>query len=140
VVPGVVLDSSVALTWFFQDESNDYADAVQDSLALAPAVVPTIWPLEIANALLVGERRKRSTPAQGLTWTTFLLSLPITVDTETTTQAFAEILGLGRAHRLSAYDAAYIELAAHRRLQLATLDRRLRRAAEAAGVVTFAVA
>jgi len=133
----IILDSSVALSWFFKDESNDYADAVLANLAQATAIVPTIWPLEIANALLVGERRGRSTAEQALTWTILVSALPIAIDNETAGFVFDAILSIGRAHSLSAYDAAYIELAARRGLRLATLDTRLRKAAGAAGIALF---
>lgn len=59
-----VLDGSLALGWYFKDEADPYADAVAASFPAARAAVPVIWPLEIANALLMGERRQRSTQAQ----------------------------------------------------------------------------
>lgn len=66
---GFVLDNSIVMAWSFEDESNDYADAVLDRLATTRAVVPGLWPLEVANALLMGERRKRSTEAETMKWT-----------------------------------------------------------------------
>jgi len=134
---GFVLDGSVALAWFFSDEADAYADSVATRLPGAQVFVPTIWPLEIANALLVGERRKRSTVAQATTWTNFLSSLPITVDQDTTTNAWTEIVNLGRAQSLTAYDAAYVELALRRQLPLATLDDRLKAAAKAVGLAMY---
>ena len=59
---GFVLDNSIVMAWSFEDESDDYADAALDRLATLSAIVPALWPLEVANALLMGERRKRSTP------------------------------------------------------------------------------
>ena len=59
-----VLDCSVVFAWYFADKSNPYADAVASSLVRAHALVPSLWPLEVANTLLTGERRKRSTEAQ----------------------------------------------------------------------------
>jgi hypothetical protein len=59
-----VLDNSIVMAWSFEDETDEYADAVLDRLAVARAFVPTLWPLEVANALLMGERRKRSTEAE----------------------------------------------------------------------------
>lgn len=78
-----VLDGSVTMAWFFRDEANAYAEAVEDSMTRAEAVVPALWPLEIANTLVVGERRKRSTEAQATTWLSYLRALPIVVDEET---------------------------------------------------------
>jgi predicted nucleic acid-binding protein len=132
-----VLDGSVTMAWYFQDEMNDYADAVRDGLDRSQAVVPSLWPLEVANTVIMGERRKRSTPAQAATWLGFLGVLPIVVDGETTARAWGDTLGLARAHNLSAYDAAYLELAMRRGLPLATLDEKLKAAAAAVGVSMY---
>ncbi len=136
-LPEFVLDGSVTMAWYVQDERNDYADAVRDGLDRSQAVVPSLWPLEVANTVVMGERRKRSTPAQAATWLGFLGVLPIVVDGETTARAWGETLGLARAHNLSAYDAAYLELAMRRGLPLATLDEKLKAAAAAVGVSLY---
>ncbi len=135
-----VLDGSVTLAWYFQDEMDGYADAVRDGMIRSQAVVPSLWPLEVANTVVMGERRKRSTPAQAATWLGILGTFPIVVDGETTARAWGETLGLARAHNLSAYDAAYLELAMRRGLPLATLDGKLKAAAAAVGVAIFAAA
>jgi len=132
------LDGSLALAWYFKDEADAYADAVAARFPAARAVVPPIWPLEVANALLMGERRRRSTEVQAAKWLGYLGSLPIAVDEETNRRAWGEVLSLALAHRLFAYDAAYLELAVRRRLPLATLDHRLKAAASAVGVPAFA--
>lgn len=132
-----VLDGSVTMAWYFKDEENDYANAVRAGLGVSRAVVPSLWPLEVANTILVGERRKRSNQAQAAAWTGLLASLPITVDDETAMRAFSDILNLGRTQNLSAYDAAYLELAMRRGLPLATLDARLKAAAGAVGVPIY---
>src|SRR5690242_261225 len=114
-----VLDCSVTMAWFFRDETSAYAEAVEDSLAQAEAVVPAGWPLEVANTLVMGERRKRSTEAQAATWLNYLRALPIVVDDETAGRAWGDTLSLARAQKLSAYDAAYLELALRLGLSLA---------------------
>lgn len=129
-----VLDSSMAVAWSFEDETDDYADRVHRQLATKRAVVPVLWPLEVANALVVGERRKRSTPVDTATWLGMLAVLPIDIDDQTNSHAWSTTLMLARAHNLSAYDAAYLELAIRRSLPLATLDEQLQAAAKAAGV------
>lgn len=86
------------------------------------------------NALVIGERRNRSTSAQAATWLNLLRALPVDVDDETAPRAWAETLGLARTHKLSAYAAAYLELAMRRGLPLATLDEPPRKAATVAGV------
>jgi predicted nucleic acid-binding protein len=136
---GLVIDSSVAIAWCFPNEKDDYSQSALDALASEPAFVPELWHLEVANTLLVGERRKRSTQADTVAWMRFLAELPITVDEETKIHASSEIVDLGRSQNLSAYDAAYLELAMRRGLRLATLDDNLRVAARAVGVSLYNV-
>ncbi len=131
---GFILDCSVAVAWCFHDEADPYADAIAARFPSIQAVVPAIWPLEVANALLMGERRKRSTTADTAHWLAFLEALPITVDDEAATRFWNDVLNLARAQNLSAYDAAYLELALRRGLPLATLDDKLKTAAAAIGV------
>ena len=132
-----VLDCSLTLAWFFEDEADAYAQAVEDSLPSAAAIVPTLWPLEVANALLMGERRKRATEAKATTFLGLLKALPIVVDDETAERAWQESIHLARMHQLSVYDAAYLELALRRGLTLATLDDKLAAAANAVGVGAY---
>ena len=132
-----VLDCSLTVAWFFEDEVNDYALAVEDSLPTNAALAPTLWPLEVANALLMGERRKRTTEAKATIFLGLLKSLPISLDEEAASRAWQETIGLARTHRLSVYDAAYLELALRRGLPLATLDDRLKAAADAVGVGAY---
>jgi predicted nucleic acid-binding protein len=129
-----VLDNSIAMAWSFADEVDEYADAVLERLTTARAVVPALWPLEVANALLMGERRKRSTEAESIKWTGILASLPIVIDSETNVHAWNDTMSLARGHNLSAYDAAYLELAIRRGVPLATIDGKLKLAAKAVGV------
>jgi predicted nucleic acid-binding protein len=136
---GFVLDNSIVMAWSFEDEVTEYADTVLERLADTRAIVPALWPLEVANALLMGERRKRFTEAEILKWTGILRSLPIVIDGETNSHAWSDTLTLARGHNLSAYDAAYLELAIRRGLPLATLDGKLKTAAEAAGVALLEV-
>jgi predicted nucleic acid-binding protein len=132
-----VLDGSVALSWYFADEANAHADAIAALFPNVEAFVPALWHLEIANALVMGERRKRSTVAQAAKWLGHLSTLPVIVDGETTARAWADTLSLARTHTLTAYDAAYLELALRLGLPLATLDRELKTACANAGVTVF---
>ncbi len=136
---GLVIDSSISIAWCFPDEQDQYSQTVLDALASEQALVPDLWHLEVANTLIVGERRKRSTQANTVAWLGFLSSLPIAVDDETKAHAFGNTLILARDHNLSAYDAAYLELAMRRGLPLATLDDKLRAAARAVGVTLYKV-
>jgi len=122
------------MAWCFEDEADRYADSVLDLLADAEAIVPSIWSLEVANVLLVGERRKRLTEADSLRFVNLLRALPITIDQETGNRAWSETLSVGRENRLSSYDAAYLELAMREGVALATRDDRLKEAAGKCGV------
>ncbi len=132
-----VVDGSMALAWCFPDEKAPRPQAVLDSLAETRAFVPTLWHLEVGNALLMGERRKRCTVADTAKWLSFLGSLPIIVDSETISRAWNDVLSLARAHDLSVYDASYLELALRRGLPLASLDTNLNSAAAALGVAEY---
>lgn len=134
---GFVLDASLTLVWAFEDETDAYAEAVADSLPNAQAVVPALWPLEVANSLVAGERKKRTTEAKVAQFLTLLQALPISVDDETVVRAWQDTLHLARSHNLSLYDAAYLELSVRRGLPLASLDADLKAAAATAGVAEF---
>ncbi len=122
------------MAWCFKDEADGYADSVLDMLGDSEAIVPSIWPLEVANVLLVAERRKRLTTADSAQFVKLLGELPITIDYESSGRALSEILSVGRHQGLSSYDAAYLELAMREGAPLATRDDRLRRASERCGV------
>jgi predicted nucleic acid-binding protein len=132
-----VLDCSVALAWFFKNEKKAYAASVQDSLALTAAAAPSLWPLEVTNSVLVGERRSRPTVAQATGWISLLLCLPIRVDAETVSRAWADTLHVARTHAFSNYDTWYLVLALRRGIPPATLDGCLKEAANAAGVSLY---
>jgi predicted nucleic acid-binding protein len=136
-VTGLVLDASAALAWCFEDEGGAEVDALIERVAAAGASVPGLWPVEIANGLVTGERRRRITRAESAAFATMLEELPIVVDPETGARALHETIGIAREHELSAYDAAYLELAMRLSLPLATGDRKLREAADRAGVVVI---
>jgi predicted nucleic acid-binding protein len=133
-VSGFVLDCSVTIAWCFEDETNSYTDAVLKDLADTGAVVPSIWPLEVANVLLVAERRNKISKAQSRRFVELLQSLPIAVDDVSVARAWDGILSLAREQQLSAYDAAYLELAMREGLPIATSDMALKRAAIRCGV------
>jgi predicted nucleic acid-binding protein len=133
----VVVDASTALAWCFPDETSDYADGVLVALEGKTLLVPSIWSLEIANAILTGERRKRLNQPQIKQFTLLLENLAIVQDTRPVFSYITEVLPLARTHGLSAYDAAYLELAIRRGASLATLDGKLRKAAKQAGLNIF---
>jgi predicted nucleic acid-binding protein len=134
---GVVVDASTVLAWCFPDETSDYADGVLVSLEGRTVLVPAVWALEIANAILTGERRKRLNQPEIRRFTTLLESLSLVQDVQPVGERVNHVLPLARAHGLSAYDAAYLELAIRHRAPLATLDGKLQKAAKKAGVTIF---
>lgn len=129
-----VLDASVALAWCFRDEQNAQAHRILRRLDDEPAVAPSIWLLEVANGLLLAQRRGRLSRAELSQVVGVFEDLPITSQEVNLEQALGSILELGDTHGLSAYDAAYLELAMRAGLPLATQDRALRAAAERVGV------
>jgi predicted nucleic acid-binding protein len=129
-----VLDCSTTMAWCFEDEADPRADTVLASMATHEAIVPSLWPLEVANVLAICERRGRITSAEIARFLQMLGNLPIVVDSETATRAFGEILSLARTEQLSAYDAAYLELAVREGCPLATLDATLAASSDKLGV------
>ena len=136
----LVLDSSVTLSWFFEDERTAATASVLERVVEQGAVVPAIWRLEVANALQSGLRRGRIDAAFRDATLSDLGQLDIVSDPDTDRYAWAETLQLADRFRLTLYDAAYMELAQRRHLPLATLDRELRMAAKALGTVLLGTA
>jgi len=128
-----VLDASLTMTWAFTNEATPFTAHILESLRTTYAVTPALWPFEVTNALLDAERRGRINAAQQAEFLERLRLLPIRIEHRPAAWLGQQILPLARAHRLSAYDAAYLELAKREALPLATIDGDLRKAAAAAG-------
>lgn len=136
-----VLDNSVTMRWFFGDGSPRdlaYASRILDAMKADEALVPGLWGLEVANVLARAESAGLVSEARSETFIGMLQKLDISVDPATPAHALAATLQLARRHKLSAYDAAYLELALRTGLPLATLDEKLLKAARKAGVKRFA--
>jgi predicted nucleic acid-binding protein len=133
----LVIDASVALTWCFEDERRPETDAIGQRVLDETAIVPSLFHLELANILLVGERRKRITQADAEQRLERMERMQLAVDDETVSQAWSVITDLARSEGLTAYDAAYLELALRLGLPLATLDRDLAAAARRRGVTVL---
>jgi predicted nucleic acid-binding protein len=125
-----VIDNSVVMSWCFIDETNKYADAILHRLTKATAYVPSIWPLEVVNVLLVAERKKRLSEADSTRFITLLTQLPIIVDVDHRAKSMKELLIFARANNLSSYDASYLDLAMKSGFPIATLDNQLIHAAK----------
>lgn len=132
--PIFVVDASVTAAWAFEDETTPYTEAVLDALTEGKAVVPSIWPLEVGNALVVAERRGRMKEAETVRFLALLRQLPIVVEEEPLERMLGEVVRLAREQALSTYDAAYLDLAMRLGVPLASQDERLREAASSCGV------
>lgn len=130
----LVLDSSVTLARLWEDETTDGVREVFELIRDGGAWVPSLWRLEVANSLQMDVRRGRQIAEFRDGALADLAHLSIQIDPETDGQAWGPTLRLAEKHRLTLYDAAYLELALRRRLPLATLDRELRTAAEVEGL------
>jgi predicted nucleic acid-binding protein len=126
-----VIDASITACWAFRDEDHPQADLALARLRIDEAFAPGLWWFEVRNILVVNERRKRLTEADSAIFLRELARLPIRLDR---TPEESEVLRLARTHRLSVYDAAYLELAQRHRVELATLDGDLIEAARAEAV------
>jgi predicted nucleic acid-binding protein len=133
----VVVDSSIALTWCFEDEATPETDRLFERVRDEGACVPALWHLEIGNVLLQAEKRGRIGTGDVVTRLDLIAELPITVDRDMAVRAWREILTLARAEGLTTYDAAYLELAMRRGLPLLTRDNELTAAALRLGVVVL---
>ena len=129
-----VLDASLTMTWAFTNEATPFTERVLESLKATHAVATALWPFEVTNALLNAERRGRINAELLAEFLERLRLLPIQIEYRPAIWLGQQILPLAKAHRLTAYDAAYLELASREGLPLATSDEDLRTAARSAGV------
>ena len=132
----LVIDCSVSLAWFLEDERNAFSDAILRATETSDTWVPAVWPLEFANGLLMAERRRRITRASRLDALKRVLLPGLRVDAAVADMQ--AISALAERRDLTTYDAAYVELALRLGTDLVTLDRDLARAAAAEGVVVQA--
>jgi predicted nucleic acid-binding protein len=129
-----VLDASIVLTWCFPDEDAPLAQHVADRFKQGDtALAPSFWPHEVLNALLAGEKRKRISGALVQSFLNDLAALPVALAQSPAGTVFDRVQSLSRKHDLTAYDAAYLDLALESGLPLATLDGDLIRACKKAG-------
>ena len=129
-----VIDASIAAAWVIADEQSEATDKLLDSVKQSRGHVPSLFWHEMRNVLLLVERRGRSVPGAAEMALRRLRRLPIRV---TENSEDDEILVMARRHRLTAYDASYLDVAISLKLPLATADRRLAAAATSAGVAVL---
>ena len=135
----IVLDSSVTVAWYFDDERTAAVDAILSQVTESGAVVPSLWRLEVANALQMSVKRKRIDAAYRDVSLDALRALAIDIDSETDEHAWSVTLRLAERFQLTLYDAAYLELAQRRGVPLASLDQDLRKAGAALGITLLAI-
>jgi predicted nucleic acid-binding protein len=131
-----VLDASVAACWAFDDEDHPVAALALERIRTDEAIAPSLWWFEIRNTLIVNERRGRLSVAHTTIFLRELSRFGVTIDRE---PQEAAILAFARQHRLTVYDASYLDLALRERIPLATLDSDLRKAANLVGVALIDV-
>ena len=135
----LVLDSSMTLSWYFEDEQTDATRDILKWVADRGGMAPSLWRYEVANAFHIAVRRGRVDTHFRDASLDDLASLSITIDQESDGLVWSASLKLAERHALTIYDAAYLELAQRRRLSLASLDRALCKAAASEGVATLGV-
>jgi predicted nucleic acid-binding protein len=136
----IVIDASLTMTWYFDDESTATTDELLDRVSEIGAMVPGLWQLEVANAFQMAVRRQRIDAAYRDASLADLALMPITVDSDTNSYAWSTTLRLAERFSLTIYDAAYLELAQRRSLPLATLDKELRAAAPVINIALLGTA
>jgi predicted nucleic acid-binding protein len=127
------------MAWCFADEGTAETANVQQQLIGEAALVPSHWHLEIANVLAMAEKRKRISTADATNFVRLLGAFDIQTDDQSSNRVFEHVLPLCRAHGLTSYDAAYLELAIRAHLPLASLDEDLRVAATSLGVQVIGI-
>lgn len=135
-----VLDNSVSMRWILASEKSadqKYAENVLESMKDANALTPNLWRLEAINVLLGAEKRGEVNLGEIERFISQLENLPIHVDSLTAHQAFSRTLVLSRAYKISSYDASYLELAMREGIPLASLDKKLIKAAKKTDVEIY---
>lgn len=133
-----VLDCSMTMAWIFPDEADEATDALRESLLSESASVPALWPIEVANVLLVATRRGRIIEDDWARIRRDLAALPITVDQIPPERILETVLPIANEHQVSVHDAMYLELSLRLGLPIATLDRKLADAGKKAGLEVLA--
>ncbi|MGA3161732.1 MAG: type II toxin-antitoxin system VapC family toxin [Terracidiphilus sp.] len=136
----LILDASMALAWLLDRKDPGEAALAGEALDVvraSGAMVPALWFSEVANALLLAERQRVITAQDSASYLSGLSLMAIILDDVSPELQLTRVLDLGRMHKLTAYDATYLELGMRRAATLATFDRQLTATARAAGVHVF---
>ncbi len=136
-----VLDNTVTMAWCFTGEATELTETLLGHLSdLADsALVPSLWLYEVVNVTELAVRKRRITSEKARAFLESLADLPIEIEHPTVPQMFTSVRVLANEHKLTAYDASYLELAVRYNLPIASLDKALVRAAQNAGVAVVPV-
>ncbi len=129
-----VLDTSATLAWLFEDESCQQTEAILERLNDEQVLAPELWLYDVANVLIMAERRQRLTEAQSRRFIELLLALPIEIVPNDKPTLWSSIISLAREQGISAYAAAYLDTAMRKGIPLATQNKALKKAAQRTGV------
>lgn len=129
-----VIDNSIVMSWFFEEEHNKKSQEVLDQLSSNQACVPSLWPYELANALFVAEKTKGIKEADSTAFINDLKTLPIVIENNNFEGITKDILSISREHRITVYDACYVELALRKDLPLASFDKDVLAVCEKIGI------
>jgi predicted nucleic acid-binding protein len=131
-----VLDNTVTMAWCFSDEATPLTETLLSRLSglTDSAIVPALWLYEVVNVTELAVRKGRITEEKARAFLESLADLPIEIENPTRTQIFVSVRALVSQHKLTAYDASYLELAIRHKLPIAASDNALTKAARAAGV------
>jgi predicted nucleic acid-binding protein len=129
-----VIDASFVISWLFPDEGGPHVEKVVLGLLQSGAYAPAHWHVEVSNAVAVSRRRGRFNPVFRDGIVSRFLALPVMTDSAVPASIYPAVIQCAEAHSLSAYDAAYLELARRMKVPLATLDKALAQAAKVEGV------
>lgn len=130
----VVLDCSIAVSWFFEDEASEKTDDILAIIQEEGAFVPAIWHLEFGNVLIQAEKKRRISKAQVINCLELIKELPITTDNDHSDKYMDRIIALALEHQITTYDASYLELSMRLGLSLATKDKKLYQVASKLGI------
>ncbi len=133
---GWVIDASIGIAWVHQGQATpEAADLLKQAAGGTPILVPALWFVEMANILLVLQRRGKITAAERKAALLTIENMNLAVDDESIRAALRAASGLAESHGLTVYDATYLEVAIRRGMGLATRDALLRKAAQSCGVM-----
>jgi len=130
-----VLDNTIMMAWCFTEEATEFTETLLSRLSnlTDTAIVPALWLYEVVNVTELAVRKLRITEEKAHSFLESLADLPIEIENPSRSQMFVAVRELAAKHKLTSYDASYLELAIRHKLPIAASDNALMKAAKAAG-------